>query len=187
MSATDAQIFPQFLKFDNFNNLFLSCIGRGSNRVYKIDSSNIIHLVAGNGADVDSGDGGLATNAAIRTPGGIAFDKCNNLYIGDSSMAKIRKVTFDTSCHLGTINVGEIENNIEISIYPNPATEVVNIDNIKSPTKYRVFNITGNIEQQGTLKEGSNSIFIKTLPSGMHLLELTNYEGVRMVRKIVVN
>jgi hypothetical protein len=41
--------------------------------------------VAGNGACRYSGDGGLATNAGLEGPFGVAADSTGNLFIGDGS------------------------------------------------------------------------------------------------------
>jgi hypothetical protein len=52
-----------------------------------------ITTVAGNGAQGYSGDGGLATSAALYSPQGVAVDASGNLYIADTSNNVIRKVT----------------------------------------------------------------------------------------------
>jgi len=72
----------------------------------------------------------------------------------------------------------------ELIIYPNPATEEVNIE-VKTETNYHLLNITGNIEQQGTLKASNNSISVQSLPYGIYLLVLTDNEGQKTIRKIV--
>jgi sugar lactone lactonase YvrE len=52
----------------------------------------IITTVAGNGVLNDTGDGGLATLAAIDHPGFISFDSRGNYYISDAYASTIRKV-----------------------------------------------------------------------------------------------
>ena len=59
-----------------------------------------IETVAGNGAASFNGDGGAATSAAIRTPNGVTVDSAGNLYIGDSSNNRIRRV--DASGNIST-------------------------------------------------------------------------------------
>jgi len=51
-----------------------------------------ISTVAGDGAAGYSGDGGLATSAALNAPFGVAVDAAGNLYIADTSNNRIRKV-----------------------------------------------------------------------------------------------
>ncbi len=53
----------------------------------------IIVTVAGNGVHDYSGDGGPATDAALKIPQGAAFDDSGNMYIYDSHNRRIRKVS----------------------------------------------------------------------------------------------
>jgi len=77
----------------------------GDSRIRKITPDGIISLVAGdgnnNGPIRSQGDGGLAVNATINEPGGIAFDAQGNMYIADTSNARARKV--DTSGIITTV------------------------------------------------------------------------------------
>jgi hypothetical protein len=67
-----------------------------NNRIRRIDiSTRIITTVAGTGATVDSGDGGLAVNAGVSHPEGIAVDASGNLYFG-SSWLRVRKLIADS-------------------------------------------------------------------------------------------
>ena len=60
-----------------------------------------IETFAGTGTGSFSGDGGAATSATIRNPNGVAVDSAGNLYIGDSSNNRIRRV--DASGNISTI------------------------------------------------------------------------------------
>ena len=62
------------------------------NIVLKLDPNGVLTLAAGNGTPGFSGDGGLATNAQLNTPEGIAVDGAGNLYIADYGNARVRKV-----------------------------------------------------------------------------------------------
>ncbi len=59
-------------------------------------SISIISTIAGTGAESYSGDNGQATSAAINNALGIAIDASDNIYIGDTSNNRIRKVTVST-------------------------------------------------------------------------------------------
>jgi len=101
MPATSAQFTCTWIKFDHMNNLFISDGTSLNPRVYKIDhSTGIFYSVAGNGSSINAGDGGPATAASFAGyPSGIAFDECDNLYIGNIASSgdsdRIRKVTFN--------------------------------------------------------------------------------------------
>lgn len=68
----------------------------GDSRVRKITADGTIHLVAGTGTGSGlnraQGDGGPAVNATLNEPGGVAFDAKGNVYIADTSNARLRKI-----------------------------------------------------------------------------------------------
>src|SRR5215471_15255839 len=70
------------------SNLYFSA----GNSVFKMDGSGTVTLVAGNSRAGFSGDGGLAVNAQLNLPQGMAFDGSGNLYIADSLNNRVRKV-----------------------------------------------------------------------------------------------
>jgi len=55
-------------------------------------SSGAVSTVVGNGSSGLGGDGGLATNALLNTPTGVAVDGAGNLYIADQGNNLIRRV-----------------------------------------------------------------------------------------------
>ena len=61
--------------------------------VYRVDRLGATSVVAGTGSSGFSGDGGLATNAQLRQPSGVAVDGVGNLYIADTSNNRLRKVS----------------------------------------------------------------------------------------------
>ena len=94
--ATSAKLNdPQGVYVDDFGNVFIA--DAGNNRIRKIAATTgIITTVTGNGTFTFSGDGGIATNAAIYSPQGIYVDGSGNLYVADESNSRIRKVTAST-------------------------------------------------------------------------------------------
>jgi uncharacterized protein (TIGR03437 family) len=81
---------PYAVAVDGAGNLFVSDIS--NHRIRKIDTSGTISTVAGDGDEALSGDGGLATNASLDSPAGIALDPSGNLFIADSGNTRIRAV-----------------------------------------------------------------------------------------------
>jgi len=67
----------------------------GSHRVRRIDSSGIITTVAGTGEPGGAGDGGLAVNAQLNNPFGLAVDPAGNIYISEVAGNRIRKISVD--------------------------------------------------------------------------------------------
>jgi sugar lactone lactonase YvrE len=90
--ATSATLsLPLALAFDTSGNLYIA--DAGANRIRMVDTSGVIHTFAGNGHNVNSGDGGPAINASLNTPSAIAFDLNGNLLIADTGNNEIRMVS----------------------------------------------------------------------------------------------
>ncbi len=86
--ATEARLnFPVDVTLDGAGNLFIADIV--NRRIRKVDSSGVISTIAGPG---ESGDGGPAVDALLRTPFDGAVDGAGNLFIADSRNHRIRKV-----------------------------------------------------------------------------------------------
>jgi uncharacterized protein (TIGR03437 family) len=90
-AATSAQLsFPEAVITDNNGNVYIS--DSGDDRVRVVNSSGIISTFAGLSFPGYSGDGGLATNAQLNEPKGLALDSSGNLYIADYLNDRIRVV-----------------------------------------------------------------------------------------------
>jgi sugar lactone lactonase YvrE len=81
---------PACMAFDSSGNFYIA--EAGNHRVRRVDTNGIISTVAGNGIAGFSGDGGLALNAKLNSPTGIAVDKNGNVFIADNINNRIRKV-----------------------------------------------------------------------------------------------
>ena len=93
-AATSTPLYPAAIALDSAGNLYIAEISYGW--VGKVSASTgILTFVAGNGvSNQNSGDGGLATTAAI-IPSGIGIDAAGDLYI-PSWPDEIRKVSAGT-------------------------------------------------------------------------------------------
>jgi len=180
--AIQAHLTPSYLAIDDSGLLYIS--DALNNRIRKIDANDIIHTIAGNGTATNTGNGGLADSATIHSPSGIAFDACGNLYIANVNSPLIRKVTFNPSCPDTTTSVNNIPTNQSIHIYPNPANDVLHIDNASTNTQFTISNMLGMPVLQGVLSTGTNSINVSALPPGLYVLQLMD-NGNKKVRKII--
>jgi uncharacterized protein (TIGR03437 family) len=89
--AVDAEFdTPYAVVRDNAGNLYIA--DQANNRIRKIDASGNITTLAGDGTEFLSGDGGVATKAALINPLGLAVAANGDVYIADSRNHVIRRV-----------------------------------------------------------------------------------------------
>ena len=72
-----------------------------------------------------------------------------------------------------------------LRVYPNPATEELNITGITQNTTYRLLSITGTTVLQGLLKQGENTIQMRNCASGLYILQMNGEDGQRNMVKVV--
>ena len=89
--ALSAGMNPIDVAVDSKNNIYFADFF--NNTVRKIATDGTISTIAGNGVPGYSGDGGLATAAALFLPTGVAVDTGGNVYIADNGNAVVRRVT----------------------------------------------------------------------------------------------
>jgi hypothetical protein len=98
--ATAAEFWePIGIAVDTQGNVYIG--DTGNNRIREITASTgIITTIAGSGYSGGitggfSGDGGLATSAALNAPTGLAVDATGNIYVVDGQ-SRVRKITAST-------------------------------------------------------------------------------------------
>ena len=84
---------PNSLASDQKGNIYIA--EAANNRIRKIDTKGIVTTVAVNGEHADSGDGGPALKAGIRSMDDIAVSPEGELHILGTNTHKVRKITQD--------------------------------------------------------------------------------------------
>jgi uncharacterized protein (TIGR03437 family) len=82
---------PQFIVFDSHGNLFVA--DYGNNRIRKITPAGTISTVAGTGANISNGNGGLATAAGVSLPDSLAVDAQGTIYFTEGVGGHVRLIT----------------------------------------------------------------------------------------------
>jgi sugar lactone lactonase YvrE len=96
--ATSAELNqPAGLAIDSAGNIYIA--DTFNNAIRMVDTSNVIHTVAGDGVEGYKGDGGPAINAEVDRPRGVFIDGSGNMFIADTNNRAIREVVVS-----GTIN-----------------------------------------------------------------------------------
>jgi hypothetical protein len=175
--ATTAQISgPSGLAIDIAGNIFIT--DGHNNRVRMVNTAGIISTIAGDGFYSYGGDGGQATAAELRGPEGIAIDANDNLYIADTYNYVVRKVT-----NAEQAGIAKLKNqNNELSIYPNPAKDILNIQISQSNNSdiktIEIFNMIGESVYRQVTSTLNCQINITDLFAGVYLLKVETNNGI---------
>jgi uncharacterized protein (TIGR03437 family) len=90
--ATKAALsVPRGVSFDNAGNMLIA--DTNNHRIRKVTADGIIQTIAGNGTGTFAGDGGPALAASLFNPRAVATDAAGNIYISDTTNARVRKIS----------------------------------------------------------------------------------------------
>jgi ribosomal protein S11 len=90
--ASAAQLsVPEGVAADAAGNVYI--VDTGNARVRKVSPAGVITTLAGTSTPGFSGDTGQASAAQLNSPSGVAADSAGNVYIGDTSNHRVRKVS----------------------------------------------------------------------------------------------
>jgi sugar lactone lactonase YvrE len=173
-AATAAEInSPGGVKVDAIGNVYFSDY---TNRIRMIDTTGIIHTIAGTGAAGFSGDGGLATLAEINNPAGVAIDKSGNVYIADAANYRIRKIS-------NTLAVPVVNNVKDLCIFPNPATTSLTIVSTDNILQVVITNLLGQTLYTNAYHTTHATVDISVLPGGVYFIKVNNTEVRKFVKE----
>ena len=82
--------FPGSIAFDAAGNSYIA--DSYSSRIYKVNTSGTLTVLAGNGTRGYSGDGGPAASAQLSGPEGVFVDASGNVFIADTENSVIREI-----------------------------------------------------------------------------------------------
>lgn len=73
------------------------------------------------------------------------------------------------------------QSNLEVSLYPNPANDVLNIEMTNEVKSVEIFNLQG----QKVITANQKQINIENLASGMYLVNITDVNNFKIAKKII--
>ncbi len=82
--------FPRGIATDAYGNVYVA--DQYAHRVRRFDATGFATVVAGDGVQGDTGDGGPANAARLALPADVAVDSLGNVYIADAASHRVRRV-----------------------------------------------------------------------------------------------
>ncbi|MBS1771639.1 MAG: T9SS type A sorting domain-containing protein [Bacteroidetes bacterium] len=83
-----------------------------------------------------------------------------------------------------TTGIAKTEGDMPYRLYPNPATNTLNINGIHNDAVYVISDITGRILNNGNLSKTSSAIQVNTLSSGTYMLRITENNHSQIINFI---
>jgi len=114
---------PEGVLVDASGDLYVAW--RNADVVTKTPPNGKTTILAGNGYDDFSGDGGLATAASFSGPSGLWQDSSGDLYVADFLNNRVRKLTLDTLTGMA-IASGDAQSGNTGTALPNPLIVTLN-------------------------------------------------------------
>ncbi len=144
--ALDAAFdFPVDIAVDSAGNIYIA--DTQNNRIRKVDTQGMISTVAGTGEGGFSGDGGPAAEAQLWRPQGVAIGPGDELYIADSTNARIRMIDADGNIQTvagggNTINTA-VATDYRLALPAGIAVDSLGTLFISGPFANRILSVTG--------------------------------------------
>jgi hypothetical protein len=179
--ATNARIDPVSIYLDVNGELYIS--DYINNRIRKVGVDGIIKTVAGTGENISDGDGGLAIFAKVSRPCGLTIDTCSNLYFGQVTNPRIRKIEFNPDCIPTSVKDENTNHNVSVQLYPNPTNREVTIEG-KAISNVTVRNMMGQVVfEQAYKKSDKVMVNISHLPPGIYMVRVNDLWVGKVVKE----
>ena len=143
----------------------------------------------------------LATSADRTTPVTNTFAVPADSYAGDKTVGMRVALRYNRAqtnpC--GTYTFGEVEdyavkitaylavgnaNVTSVQVYPNPATDVLNVSKVSNNATYSIYNVAGQIVAKGKIAD--NKVQVAKLQAGVYIISVEdngNVEKVKFIKK----
>lgn len=139
---------PRGIAIDSFNNVYVAESG-----------NSVVRRMSSSGANITA-----VTNSSTGSVFGVALDNSNVLYWVSYSAKKLYKLSSSLGVKETFIS--------SFNITPNPANELVELNNIGKGEKVNIFDLTGKLIFQTTAQSTSISINTSGFQNGLYLIKV---------------
>ncbi|MCB0698229.1 MAG: T9SS type A sorting domain-containing protein [Chitinophagales bacterium] len=103
----------------------------------------------------------------------------------DGMKTGFENVRYEGACEAGT-DIAELNNQTEITVYPVPVQDVLNIKNSSATKIHRaeIYNYTG-VKVKSIVAQNITNVDVSELPTGYYILKLYSAEGVTLSKSFV--
>ncbi len=110
----------------------------------------------------------------------VAVDDLNNDGLLEFVMGNIRGGISIFGSDIQTNGVVSVEEDLfeDVSIYPNPTSELINIQHENQFRNYEIMSIDGVLLRKGNIEANRQTISVNQLPSGVYILNLKGADAI---------
>ena len=141
----------------------------------------------------------MSSSPSQTTPVSATFAVPADAYTGDKTVGMrvvLRYNALQTS-PCGTFNYGEVEDyavkisadlavndlaSTEIQVYPNPASEVLNVTKVSDKAAFEIYKMTGQLVGKGLIKD--SKVDVSTLVKGVYIISIEDRQETAKVKFI---
>ncbi len=134
------------------------------------------------------GNGPYALCLTVSDTSGCTDTFCDTLSVDASGVISKMAPGFFVQIGEGSLSTTDIENEIQLSVYPNPAKDQLNISfdtQLDGNIFMKISDITGRIIQQNILDSSDNTIDLSQFSTGSYILSIQNGNAVYTEQIIV--
>ena len=107
----------------------------------------------------------------------------DTLYAGLGNIRKNIVVTV-----IDYLDISDYQFDANINVYPNPASDIVCIENINSPVNISIVNINDQVVRNASFNGADKrQVDISGLANGIYFIKMTSNDNKQIIRKVVVN
>jgi len=170
--------YPVGIAVDDSGNVYVA--DSGNNEIRKITPGGLVSTLAGS---LTSGSvNGKGSSASFNNPSGVAVDASGNVYVADAGNNEIRKITTGST---NTATINHINTSF-ISVYPNPAKDLLNINLSKSVNgTLSILDIQGSLVLAQPVNGKQVQLSTASLQNGIYVLNVVS-DNASYVTRIVI-
>ena len=182
LTSIDVSNAPNLFLFYTMNNQLetINLTNNSSLRFFRAENNDL------NNVDIRNNTNNIITEfVATQNPNltCVLVDNTNAAYLSNWQV--------DNSCHFvadenecQTLTIEEIEN-VDFSMFPNPASTHVNINLDVSSAQLKIYSIQGLFVKERVLNQGKNNIDVSDLSSGIYLVSIESV-GKTITKKLII-
>lgn len=114
----------------------------------------------------------------VFTPDSVFFVSYEDERLGQEARGKIQHIRFADKTNSALHTADETG----VSIYPNPADNMLTINGVEHPTTVRIYSTNGALQIMENISSNNNTLSVASLSKGIYLLQI-NTEVIRMIKR----